>query len=158
MTAISVPRHQADLFVSIWHRHHKPTQGDIFRIAAIDADGIMVGIVQVGRPVARGYNGQAVCEATRLCTDGTRNACSFLYAAAARKARRMGYSKIITYILDTENGTSLRAAGWHKEADIRGHAWGCKSRPRSTSAPTCDKQRWAKDLHRPGVDAEGGWR
>jgi hypothetical protein len=146
MTAISVPQHQANLFVSLWHRHHKPAQGDLFRIAAIDADGLMVGVVQVGRPVARGFNGQNVCEVTRLCTDGTRNACSFLYAAAARKARRMGYGKIITYILADEPGTSLRAAGWTHEADTDADSWNRPSRPRIDKAPTCPKQRWAKEL------------
>ena len=35
-------------------------------------------------------------------TDGTKNACSVLYAAAWRAARAMGYKKLITYILDSE--------------------------------------------------------
>ena len=81
-----------------------------------------------------------------LCTDGTKNACSFLYSAAARVARDLGYHKIITYILDTEDGASLRAAGWHKEADIRGKSWNTPSRPRNTTAPTVDKQRWVREL------------
>ena len=51
-------------------------------------------------------------EVNRLCSDGTKNTCSILYAAAARAARAMGYRKIITYTLDTESGVSLRAAGW----------------------------------------------
>jgi hypothetical protein len=58
----------------------------------------------------------------------------------------LGYQKIITYILRDEPGTSLVASGWHKEADIRGKSWDCPSRPRNTTSPTCDKQRWAKDL------------
>lgn len=122
----------------------------MFRVAAVEEhDGMitrLIGVAQVGRPVARGYVGQNVCEVTRLCTDGTRNACSFLYAAAARKARRAGFSKIITYILIDEPGTSLRAAGWVHEANTKGGAWSCKSRPRTTNAPTCAKQRWAKEL------------
>ena len=40
-------------------------------------------------------------EVYRLCTDGSRNACSMLYAAAWRAARAMGYKRLITYILDT---------------------------------------------------------
>jgi len=38
------------------------------------------------------------------------------------------------------------ASGWHKEADIRGHSWNAPSRPRTDHAPTCNKQRWAKEL------------
>ncbi len=108
----------------------------------------MVGVVQIGRPNARALCDGRTLEVIRLCTDGTPNACSYLYAVAARIAAEMGYSKIITYILDSEDGTSLRAAGWHKEADIRGHNWNCTSRPRKTTAPTCDKQRWAKALRK----------
>ena len=74
------------------------------------------------------------------------NVCSYLYSAAARIAREMGYSKIITYILDSESGDSLKAAGWSKEEDIKGHSWNTPSRPRNTTAPTCDKQRWSKNL------------
>ena len=42
-----------------------------------------------------------VVEVTRLCTDGTKNACSFLYGAAARIAKEMGYKQIQTYILES---------------------------------------------------------
>ena len=56
-------------------------------------------------------------EVNRLCTDGTRNACSMLYAAAWRAARAMGYKRIVTYILESENGASLRL-------EMRGTSWG----------------------------------
>jgi hypothetical protein len=90
-------------------------------------------------------DGQTV-EVVRLCTDGTPNACSFLYARAAQAAQALGYKKIITYILDSEGGASLRAAGWAKAADIRGHPWDMPNRKRGTTAPTCDKQRYEKIL------------
>ena len=35
-------------------------------------------------------------EVNRLCTDGTRNACSMPYAAAWRVARAMGYKRLVT--------------------------------------------------------------
>lgn len=143
--AIPLERVEANEFVARLHRHHAPSVGDKFRIGAA-VDGRLVGVVQVGRPSARMLCDGKTLEVTRLCTDGTQNACSFLYSAAARVAREMGYKKIITYILDTETGASLRAAGWHKEADIRGHTWDCPSRPRKTTAPTCDKQRWVRAL------------
>jgi hypothetical protein len=132
-------------FVRENHRHHDPVRRDKYRIGA-SVDGELVGVVQVGRPVARALCDDKTLEVVRLCTIGGYNVCSFLYSSAARVAYELGYSKIITYILDTETGGSLRAAGWHKEADIRGHSWNNPSRPRKTTAPICDKQRWARIL------------
>lgn len=108
--------------------------------------GVLVGVANVGRPVARALCDGKTLEVVRLCSTGEKDVCSFLYSRCARIAKELGYSKIITYILDTESGVSLKASGWHKEADIRGHTWDTPSRPRQTKAPTCNKQRWAKEL------------
>lgn len=145
MRTVPVERADAAEFIARLHRHHDPVMRDKYRIGA-EVNGKLVGVVQVGNPVARALCDGQTLEVVRLCSDGSRNVCSFLYSAAARVARELGYQKIITYILDSESGDSLRAAGWHKEADIKGHAWGCPSRPRETTAPTCDKQRWARNL------------
>lgn len=69
-----------------------------------------------------------------------------MYSRAARIAAEMGYKKIITYILESEDGTSLKASGWYSEGEAGGGSWDCKSRPRNTTAPTCKKQRWVKKL------------
>lgn len=143
--AIPLELRDANAFVERLHRHHDPVHGDKFRLGA-SLGGVIVGVVQVGRPVSRMLDDGKTLEVVRLCTDGTPHACSFLYGAAARIAKELGYSKIITYILDTENGVSLKAAGWVKDADIKGHTWNTPSRPRKTTAPTCDKQRWIKVL------------
>lgn len=145
MKSVPMERQQVAEFIDKLHRHHDSVMRDRFRIGA-EHDGQIVGVVQVGNPVARALCDGYTLEVVRLCTDGTKNACSFLYSAAARIARELGYRKIITYILESESGDSLKASGWHKEADIKGHAWGCPSRPRQTTAPICDKQRWAKYL------------
>ena len=118
---------------------------DKFRIGC-ELAGRLVGVVQVGNPCARKLCDGLTLEVSRCCTDGTPNVCSWLYSRAARVAREMGYARIVTYILDSENGASLVASGWCKDADIRGHKWGCPSRPRQTTAPTCGKQRWVKML------------
>lgn len=154
LTARPIELKEANAFVDRLHRHHDPVYRDKCRVAAVDGDQL-VGVAQLGRPVSRMLDDGQTIEVVRLCTNGAHNACSFLYGRAARIAREMGYSKIITYILDTEDGASLRAAGWHKEADTKGGAWDCPSRPRKTTAPTAKKQRWAKDL-RPGETGEGG--
>ena len=145
MRLIPLERAQCCEYVDRLHRHHDPVKQDRFRIG-VESGGELVGVIQVGNPVARALCDGKTLEVIRCCTDGTRNACTFLYGAAARVAKNLGYSKIITYILNSEDGGSLRAAGWHKEADIRGRSWNTPSRPRSTTAPTCDKQRWAKVL------------
>lgn len=154
MKAIPIELKTANEFVASLHRHHAPVYRDKFRIGCCDDSGKLIGVIQLARPVSRVLDNGKTIEAVRLCTDGTPNACSFLYSRAARIAQEMGYEKIITYILENESGTSLKACGWHKEADTNGHNWSCPSRPRSTTAPTCNKQRWAKELYGKGKKNE----
>lgn len=134
--------------VSKWHRHHKPVQGHRFSIGAMEGKtGEIVGGCSVGRPVSRGVNPKTTLEVTRLVTDGTRNACSFLYSAAARIGREMGYQKIQTYILQDELGTSLLASGWSFEDVTQGGQWKhTDGKPRRTDQPVVKKQRWSKVL------------
>lgn len=146
MKAVPIELKDANEFVNKLHRHHNAVYRDKFRIGVQDDYGVLRGIVQIGRPVSRHLDDGKTVEVVRLCTDGCANACSFLYSRAARIAKEMGYSKIITYILNDESGHSLKAAGWVKEADVKGKHWSCPSRPRTTTAPTCDKQRWSKIL------------
>lgn len=119
---------EANAFVEQHHRHHKPVTGHKFSIGCTDGEKI-VGVAIVGRPVSRYLDDGWTLEVNRLCTDGTRNACSMLYAAAWRAARAMGYHKLITYILDSENGASLRAAGWKCVGQAGGLRWTGKRRP-----------------------------
>jgi hypothetical protein len=104
---------EANATVAAWHRHHKPVQGHRFSLGVIDDADQIRGAVIIGRPVARlaGHPRQ-VLEVTRLVTDGSPNACSMLYAAAARAGKAMGFARIQTYILEEEEGVTLRAAGW----------------------------------------------
>jgi len=134
--------------VSRLHRHHKPVQGHRFSLGVMDGE-IIVGGCSVGRPVARkGNNPKEVLEVTRLVTDGTKNACSFLYSRAAKIGKLLGYKKIQTYILETELGTSLLASGWKLEnAKCRSGQWKhTDGKPRRTDQPICKKQKWVKIL------------
>ena len=97
---IPVSLAEANAFVAQHHRHHKPVTGHKFSIGCT-ADGQLVGVAIVGRPVSRYLDDGQTLEVNRLCTDGTKNACSMLYAAAWRAARAIGYRKMITYILET---------------------------------------------------------
>lgn len=133
-------------YIDEHHRHHRRPQGWLFG-AALESDGAIVGVVCVGRPVARNLQNGFTCEVTRLCTDGTRNAASMLYGAAARAAKALGYRKIITYTLESEPGVSLRAAGWMLEGEAGGGSWSVPSRPRIDKAPICKKNRWSLALN-----------
>lgn len=139
---------EANALVARWHRHHQPDQGHRFSLGCIDAAGQVHGAAIVGRPRARlAGSPRDVLEVTRLVTDGTPNACSILYAAAARAGMALGFRRIQTYILDTETGTSLRAAGWEYEGEAGGGQWKhTDGKPRRTDQPTGMKGRWAKPL------------
>ena len=134
LVAVPVDFADAAAFVRLHHRHHTPPVGHKFSIGA-ESDGNLIGVVIVGRPVARRRDDGRTLEVTRLCTIGERNACSFLYGAAARAAFALGYSRIGTYILKREPGTSLAAAGWKLIAETPGKSWSVPSRPRSDSHP-----------------------
>ena len=141
LRSVPLPLDEANAFVDQHHRHHKPVIGHKFSIGAALGERI-VGAVIVGRPVARGRDDGLTLEVTRLCTDGTKNACSFLYGAAARAGFALGYKRIGTYILQSEDGVSLRAAGWKMISEVKGRSWSCQSRPRVDKHPTQGKLLW----------------
>jgi len=128
-------------FIRMHHRHHLPPQGWKFGIAVNDGERV-VGVVTVGRPVARHNDDGWTLEVTRCCTDGTRNAASLLYGAAWRAARAMGYRRLITYTLAEESGSSLRGAGWRVVGQTAGGSWSRQSRPRIDRHPTGQKTLW----------------
>lgn len=115
----------AQKFVGTYHRHNKPPQGHKFSIGLVahhelfDSE-MLVGVVVVGRPVARYLDDGQTVEVTRLCVlDGApHSSCSRLYRAAWRAWREMGGRKIITYTLESESGASLRGAGWKIDANL----------------------------------------
>jgi hypothetical protein len=98
LTVERVGLDEANAFVAQHHRHHKPVVGHLFSLGAA-LEGKIVGIAIIGRPVSRHRDDGVTAEVTRLCTDGTRNACSFLYGAAARAAFALGFKRIGTYLL-----------------------------------------------------------
>lgn len=128
-------------YVDANHRHHRAPQGGLFAVGArLGAD--IVGCAIVGKPVARMLNDGHTVEITRLCTDGTRNACSFLYRVCVRVAHSMGYRRVLTYTLATEDGASLRGAGFKHTGTTKAQGWSRPSRQRSDTHPTQQKLRW----------------
>lgn len=141
LTLCPMPQDEAFAFVAAHHRHHNPPVGALFCIGATDGESV-VGVVIVGRPVARHLQDGWTAEVTRLATDGTKNACSMLYGAAWRAARAIGYRRVVTYTLPEEGGASLRAANWKCIGEAGGGSWSSKSRPRVDKHPTQTKLRW----------------
>ena len=146
ITARPLTLRAANEYIAAFHRHHARVQGHKFSIAAINSKGEIVGVVVVGRPVARLLDDGFQCEVTRLCTDGTPNVCSYLYSRAARCAKEMGYRRIVTYILAHESGNSLKATGWVEVAASSGGSWSRPSRNRTDKHPTAPKKRWEREL------------
>lgn len=149
---------KANEYVINNHRHHNKVQGHKFSLSVWNEDSLC-GVAIVGHPQSRRIDNESTLEVLRLCTDGTYNACSILYARCAKVAKDMGYRKIITYILESELGTSLKASGWHCEQEkCGGTSWtGQREKERheyeqislfcKKSPPKELKQRWVKELN-----------
>ncbi len=133
----------ANAFVQHHHRHHPPVVGHKFSLAAAKG-GQVVGVAIIGRPVSRVRDDGLTLEVTRLCTDGSRNACSLLYGAAARAAFALGYRRIGTYTLPSEGGASLRAAGWQLAGERGGGSWSRPARHRDDCHPIHVKLLWER--------------
>ena len=136
---------EANAYVEQHHRHHGPVAGQKYSIGLSDGEKI-VGVAIVGRPVSRHLDDGWTLEVNRLCTDGTKNACSMLYAAAWRAARAMGYKRLVTYILESENGASLRAAGWKCVGQAGGLRWTGERRPEVNLYPAQMKIRFEQTV------------
>lgn len=134
---------EAFAFIKSHHRHHGAPVGSVFQIAVADEETI-VGVAIVGRPVGRFLQNGWTLEVNRLCTDGTKNACSMLYSAAWRVTKELGYKRLITYILDSEPGISLNAAGWKLIGERGGGSWSVPSRPRVDAHPLQKKLLFEK--------------
>ena len=130
-------------YIRIHHRHHPPPHFHKFSIGVMEGEDLL-GVCVVNKPTARALDDGFTAEVTRLATNGTPTACSMLYGAAWRAAKGMGYTRIYTYTLESEPGTSLHAAGWCRDGTVKGRTWDTPSRPRtnSNSVQLEDKVRW----------------
>lgn len=132
---------EACIFIEENHSTHAPPQGWKFGVAVNDGEEV-VGVATVGRPVARHNDDGWTLEVTRCCTNGHKNVASKLYAACWRAARAMGYRRLITYTLEEEEGTCLRAVGFREIARTKPGSWERESRPRVTKHPVGVKVLW----------------
>ena len=129
---VPVTFEDAAAFVTMWHRHLGPPVGHKFSVGVATDEGLLVGVIIVGRPVARSFDNGSTLEVTRCATDGTTaNAASMLYAAAWTAAKALGYRRLVTMTVEGESGASLRAAGYRIVAQRPARSgWNAPSRPR----------------------------
>lgn len=135
---------EALAYVEAHHRHSVPPRGMVFAVGAAKAEALE-GVAIVGRPVARGLQDGWTLEVIRLCTpsdEAAKNTCSFLYAAAWRATRALGYRKLVTYTRQDEAGVSLKAAGWHVVGEVAARSWDTPSRPRDDRDERVPRLRW----------------
>lgn len=140
----------ANAFVDAVHRHHDSVTGHKFSVSVVDAAGDVHGVGIAGRPVSRTLDADGWIEIVRVASDGTPDVCSMLYGSLRRAALSLGYdkTKIVTYTLQSEDGASLRAAGFVEEKDFasKGGTWLRENRPRNDHHPLEPKRRWRAAL------------
>lgn len=135
----------ANEFVKQYHCHNIPTVGGKFAISCYE-DARICGVAICGRPTARNSEDGKTLEIYRNCTDGTRNACSKLYGACLRIAKDMGYKRVITYTLESENGASLKASNFLCCGQAGGKTWTGTRKREYYVAPEEMKTKWMKAL------------
>lgn len=153
---------KANDYVESNHRHHGIKKGCRFAIGCFDEERVLHGVAICSNPVARNADDGLTLEVSRLCTDGTHNACSILYGACARIAKEMGFRKIQTYILESETGISLKAFGWSCEGKAGAPNWMVNASERTKERNSFEqmtffakkkppdemKQRWVRMLNK----------
>lgn len=143
MRLIPVTLRQANDFVKAHHRHHGPVTGWKFGVG-LEEEGKLIGVAIAGRPVSRMTQTKEpqTIEVTRVCTLGHKNAPSMLYGAISRAAFALGYTKVISFILCTESGHSLKAANWECKGKTSGGEWSRPSRARRAADNSQPKFRF----------------
>jgi hypothetical protein len=137
----------AKRIVARFHRTHRTPSGGLWAHGLVErATGLYVGAAIVGRPVSRALCDGWTVEVTRVAVrDGVPNGCSMLLARAWRTAREMEYRRVVTYTLESEPGTSLRASGYRVVGEVKGKPWNRIARPRLDKHPLDDKLRWERE-------------
>tara|TARA_R110002126_G_C10293487_1_gene486270 strand:- start:303 stop:770 length:468 start_codon:yes stop_codon:yes gene_type:complete len=149
LQVIPITLKEANLFVENFHRHNKKVQGARFCLGA-SYDDKLVGVIIIGRPVARKLDDGFTAEVTRSCVldHAPKNTNSFLYGRGWRVWNQMGGKRMITYTLQEESGSTMKAVGWKMIGETggwdKGKGW--TTRPGREWQPITGqlKFRWEK--------------
>ena len=140
---IPIELKDANRFIAQFHRHNKPVIRAKFQIGLMDGEEL-VGVGVVGRPIARMLSNGKTVEVLRTCIkEGCPNACSMMYARLKQISQLLGYEKVITYTLQKESPSSLKALGASLVAEVKPQGGDRKNR-RRTPQPVYrePKYRW----------------
>lgn len=148
LRAVPITRDQANLYVERYHRHAGRLPVTRFQVAVADESGLIRGVAIAGNPKARELDDGWELEVNRVCTDGCRNACSFLYARCVRFGRAAGFTDAWTYTADRETGASLKASGWTIDGQTEARDW-AKERGAGRTASGGPRVRWVIRLAEP---------
>ena len=142
-----VSLNSARQWIAEQHRHlRRPVTGWLFGVEIL-RDGKRIGVACAARPSARMLQDGVTCEITRVAVlEGERNACSFAYGALRRAAKALGYRRVFTYTLESEPGSSLRAAGFVDDGPAGGGEADRPSRRRQPVEQPGMKRRWLWQL------------
>lgn len=141
---------KANDFVACHHRHTGRTarNGGKFAIA-LAHDNAVRGVAIVGNPLSATLMDGLTAEVLRVCVldDAPKGACSLLYAACWKAWKAMGGLRMVTYTLESEDGASLRGAGWRVAGQTKPCADGWRKAPdnsQRTHTPVMAfvKNRW----------------
>jgi hypothetical protein len=131
LVAVPMKLTEAIEFVRNFHRHSLPPIGGLFAVGVSDGSRL-VGVGIVSRPVSRSLDDGQTAEVTRCCVvdDAPKGSCSFIYARCWQAAKALGWTRLVTYTLQSESGASLRGAGWKVIAQLQPRdAGGWQNRP-----------------------------
>lgn len=139
---VNLSLRKANEWVEKHHRKLGAVRGMKFAIGA-ERGGELVGVVIVGRPVARmDDDGKTACILRTAVPEGNPNLCSWLLGRAKRAAHALGFTRVVTHTHQDESGASLRAVGARCLGVGRGGSWASKGRPRRDPAHPEGKVRW----------------
>tara|TARA_A100000171_G_C2011589_1_gene86664 strand:- start:45 stop:512 length:468 start_codon:yes stop_codon:yes gene_type:complete len=151
LSIIPLSLKEANDFVTKYHRHNKKCAGHKWSIGAI-YQSELVGVIIVGRPVARKLDNRFTLEVNRNCVldNAPKGTCSFLYAKAIKIWQSMGGKKLITYTLNTESGSSLKAVDFNKETTVqtfkKNTGWTTRQNRVWQKVQSIPRIRWSKEL------------
>ena len=149
LSCIPLTLKDANKFVNQYHRHNKDCRGHRFSIGAIYKDEL-VGVAIIGRPIARKLDQKLIAEVLRNCVkpDAPKGTCSFLYSKAIQVWQVLGGKKVITYTLETEKGSSLKAVNFKSVSKTPYFKYGWTNRKNRILPETqkVKKVRWEKEL------------
>lgn len=124
------------------HSHLSEPRGWLTGVSVVHGEELHC-VAVLGRPNARNLqkNGYTA-EVTRVAADHTLHAASKALAAITRAGLSLGYTRLVSYTLIHEAGTTYKACGWWPTGFTTGGEWSRPSRAREAAKQSCPKVRW----------------